>query len=165
MPTISLETIIHAPVEVCFDLSRSIDLHVISTEHTGERAIAGVTSGLIGLGECVTWRAKHFGVWQQLSTRITEYERPYYFADEMVIGAFKRFKHEHHFQESGNGITLMRDVFDYTSPLGMLGIVADKLFLKKYMTQLLFERNRMIKHYAESGEWKNLLNISKQAFN
>jgi ligand-binding SRPBCC domain-containing protein len=107
MPTISLETTINAPAEVCFSLSRSIDLHIISTKHTGERAIAGVTSGLISLGESVTWRAKHFGVWQHLSTKITEYERPYYFADEMVEGAFKCFKHEHYFQESGNGVTLM----------------------------------------------------------
>ena len=152
MPTISLVTTISAPIEVCFDLSRSIDLHIISTKQTGERAIAGVTSGLIGLGESVTWRAKHFGVWQRLSSRITEYERPCYFADEMVEGAFKRFKHEHHFQESGNSITLMRDVFDYTSPFGIIGKVADKLFLRKYMTQLLVERNSVIKHYAESGQ-------------
>jgi ligand-binding SRPBCC domain-containing protein len=161
MPIISLVTTINAPVEVCFDLSRSIDLHVISTKHTGERAIAGVTSGLIGLGESVTWRAKHFGVWQRLSSRITKYERPYYFVDEMIEGAFKRFKHEHYFQESGNGITFMRDVFDYTSPFGIFGIVADKLFLKRYMTQLLVERNSVIKHYAESGKWKSLLNIDR----
>lgn len=161
MPTISLETSINAPVEVCFDLSRSMDLHVISTKHTGERAIAGVTSGLINLGESVTWRAKHFGVWQHLSSRITEYKRPYYFADEMVAGAFKRFKHEHHFKESGNGFTLMQDVFDYTSPHGTIGRIADKLFLKKYMTRLLSERNSVIKHYAESGKWKSLLNIDK----
>lgn len=161
MPTISLKTTIHAPVEVCFDLSRSIDLHVISTKHTGERAIAGVTSGLIGLGESVTWRAKHFGVWQHLTSRITEYKRPYYFADEMVEGAFQHFKHEHHFQESGNGNTIMRDVFDYTSPFGLLGKLADKLFLKRYMTSLLLERNNVIKHYAESGQWKSLLNTDR----
>lgn len=158
MPTISLVTTISAPVEVCFDMSRSIDLHIISTKHTGERAIAGVTSGLIGLGESVTWRAKHFGVWQHLTSRVTEYERPFYFADEMVEGAFKDFKHEHHFLKSGDGITLMRDVFDYTSPFGICGRVADKLFLKRYMIQLLIERNNVIKHYAESGEWKSILN-------
>lgn len=161
MPTISLETPINAPIEVCFDLSRSIDLHIISTKRTGERAIAGVTSGLIGLGESVTWRAKHFGVWQHLASKITDYERPYYFADEMVEGAFKRFKHEHHFQEVGHGITLMQDVFDYTSPLGIFGLVVDKLFLKRYMTGLLSERNNVIKHYAESGKWESLLNTNR----
>lgn len=157
MPIITLKTIISAPVEICFDLSRSIDLHLISTEHTGEQAIAGVTSGLIGLGETVTWRAKHFGVWQHLTTKITEYDYPSYFADEMVQGAFQRFKHEHHFQASDSG-TSMTDVFDYSSPLGVLGKLADNLFLKKYMTSLLIERNRVIKEYAENGKGTEILN-------
>ena len=53
---------IAAPVETVFDLSLDIDAHVASMADSGERAIGGVTSGLIGLGETVTWRAKHFGV-------------------------------------------------------------------------------------------------------
>jgi len=116
MPTITIETKVKAPLEVCFDLSRSIDLHTISTKHTGERAVAGVTAGLIELGETVTWRAKHLGVWQHLTSRITEYDRPYFFVDEMVKGAFKSFRHEHLFSEIVEG-TLMLDVFDDTSPL------------------------------------------------
>lgn len=91
MPVIRLETIIHAPLQVCFDVSRSIDLHMESTAETGERAIAGVTSGLIGLGEFVTWEAVHFGIRQRLTAKITEFEEPRLFVDEMVSGAFKRF--------------------------------------------------------------------------
>jgi ligand-binding SRPBCC domain-containing protein len=158
MPLITLNTIIHAPLEICFDLSRSIDLHTISTQHTGERAIAGVTTGLIGLGETVTWQAKHFGIWQTLTSKITEFDRPIYFVDEMVQGAFNRFRHEHRF-EPRNGSTLMTDVFDYTSPLGPLGKLADALVLRKYMTQLLEERNRIIKLYAESDKDEELLNM------
>lgn len=62
MPRIVLKTIIRAPIDRCFDLSRSIDLHKVSTEQTNEEAIDGVTSGLISLDESVTWRAKHFGI-------------------------------------------------------------------------------------------------------
>jgi hypothetical protein len=51
MPVINLHTQINAPIGIVFDLSRSIDLHKISTAHTNEEAIAGVTSGLIGMGE------------------------------------------------------------------------------------------------------------------
>jgi ligand-binding SRPBCC domain-containing protein len=152
MPIISLKTIIHAPVVICFDLSRNIDLHTISTRQTGERAVAGVTSGLIGLGETVTWRARHFGVWQHLTSKITEYARPNYFVDEMVQGAFNRFRHEHHFKQM-DGSTIMTDVFDYSSPFGALGKLADVLILKKYMTRLLEERNKVIKDYAESGKY------------
>jgi len=155
MPTITITTIVNATPELCFDLSRSIDLHTISTKQTGERAVAGVTTGLINLNETVTWRAKHFGIWQHLTSKITEYDRPVYFVDEMVKGAFARFKHEHHFKQQGNQ-TIVTDIFDYTSPLGILGRIADKLFLETYMYKLLLERNRVIKEYAESGKWQEI---------
>lgn len=156
MPKIELQTEIKADRKVVFDLSRSIDLHKISTEQTNEQAIAGKKSGLIGMNESVTWRAKHFGIYQNLTSKITEFDRPKYFADEMVSGAFKGFKHEHHFAES-NGGTLMTDIFDYKSPFGILGKLADKLFLEKYMTELLTERNRIVKEFAESKKWKEII--------
>lgn len=151
MPKIELRTEINAEIHVVFDLSRSIDLHKVSTQHTNEEAIAGVTSGLIGMNESVTWRAKHFGVYQELTSKITEFNAPNSFTDEMVKGAFKQFRHEHHFSEHNAG-TLMIDYFDYTSPFGILGKLADFLFLKNYMSKLLVKRNQIIKTYAESGE-------------
>src|ERR1700744_486001 len=132
MPTIRLSTPIRAPRAICFDLSRSIDLHMESTAHTGERAIAGRTSGLIGPGETVTWRARHFGIWQNLTSAITAYERPGVFVDEMVEGAFRSIRHEPRFEVTEEGTTMF-DVFTYRSPLGWLGRLADVLFLKQYM--------------------------------
>ena len=151
MPKINLQTEINAPIEKVFDLSRSIELHIQSTKQTGERAIAGRTSGLIELGETVTWRAKHFGIWQTLTSKITQYDHPNLFVDEMVQGAFKSFRHEHHFTGGVDGCTLMRDVFVFESPMGILGRLADLLFLKRYMTKLLIERNRVIKEVAEAN--------------
>lgn len=156
MPIIQLQTQVKASKQICFDLSRSIDLHKISTAHTDEEAIAGVTSGLIGPDEEVTWRARHFGVAQKLTSRITEYNSPDFFVDEMVKGAFKRFRHEHHFKTDDNA-TIMTDVFDYNSPLGLLGKLADSLFLKNYITELLRKRNLTIKEFAESDKWKEIL--------
>ncbi|MCR9202581.1 MAG: SRPBCC family protein [Planctomycetaceae bacterium] len=149
MPIIQLECLVRAPIEIVFDLSRSIDLHVESTTHTGERAVAGRTSGLMELDERVTWEATHFGVRQRLTTRITQFDRPHHFRDSMVHGAFRRFDHDHDFQSVDDG-TLMKDRFDYTSPLGPLGQLADLLFLKRYMTGFLKTRNRLIKSIAES---------------
>jgi ligand-binding SRPBCC domain-containing protein len=148
--TIVLNTVINAPIETVFNLSRSIDLHIESTKQTGEQAIAGRTSGLIALGETVTWRAKHFGIWQNLTSKITDYNYPTFFADEMVNGAFKSFRHEHYFSVVDNG-TLMRDAFAFESPLGVLGKLFNWLILTKYMTNLLLERNRVIKLAAESN--------------
>jgi ligand-binding SRPBCC domain-containing protein len=157
MPVITLKTKISAPIEVVFDLSRSIDLHKISTAHTNEKAVAGRTTGLINLGETVTWKAKHLGFTQKLTTQITAFEQPYYFVDEMVNGTFQSFKHEHIFSED-DGFTLMTDVFDYKSPFGILGIFIDFLFLKRYMANLLIIRNLTIKEFAEeTSKYKKVL--------
>jgi ligand-binding SRPBCC domain-containing protein len=149
MTKIEIVTHIDAPIERCFDLARSIDLHVESTKKTGEKAIAGRTSGLIELGETVTWRAKHLGVWQTLTSKITEFEYPNYFTDEMVKGAFKSIRHEHLFYAI-NDQTVMKDIFSFDSPYGMLGELANFLFLGWYMLNLLKKRNRVIKKAAES---------------
>ncbi len=156
MPVIELVTFIVAPVERVFDLARSIDLHMDSTSGTGERAVAGVTSGLIGPGQEVTWRARHFGIWQSLSVRITVFERPTHFADAMLRGAFRRMEHHHYFEQTDGGTT-MRDVFSFQSPLGVFGRIADFLFLTRYMRSFLIERNRVIKATAETGNWTRYL--------
>lgn len=156
MPVIELVTSIAGPVERVFDLARSIDLHTHSTSGTGECAIAGVTSGLIGPGQEVTWRARHFGVWQSLTFRIIAFERPTHFADVMLRGAFRRMEHHHHFEQAGGGTT-MRDVFRFQSPFGVLGHVADSLVLTRYMRSFLIERTRIIKATAESDSWKQYL--------
>ncbi|MCQ6959758.1 SRPBCC family protein [Mucilaginibacter aquariorum] len=150
MPIIQLHTYINAPVQRCFDVARDIDIHVASTKHTGEQAIAGRTSGLIESGETVTWRAKHFGIWQNLTSKITDFNFPVFFADEMVAGAFKSFRHEHYFTGDDKQ-TIMRDEFTFESPLGLLGKLANWLFLKKYMNNLLLKRNLVIKEMAEKG--------------
>lgn len=157
MPAIIIETRIKASVEICFDLSRSIDLHKISTADTNEEAVAGVTNGLLGMGQSVTWEATHFGVRQQLTSKITSFHRPYTFTDEMEKGAFKRFSHKHIFKKVDQNESCMIDVFDYQSPLGILGRLADWLFLKSYMKNLLIKRNQVIKEFAENGSYKELL--------
>jgi len=157
MPVIELTTRIEAPIERVFDLSRSIDLHAASMTRHSEQIVDGVTTGLINLGESVTWRARHFDLWLTLTSRVTALDSPTYFRETMVRGAFKRFDHDHFFAPDGNW-TFMKDVFDYTSPLGTLGI-ADRVFLTQYMTNLLAERNAVIKTVAESNQWKSYLPV------
>ncbi len=152
MARIELSIYIAAPRERCFDLARSVEVHARTTSSTGERAIAGKTSGLLDLGDEVTWRARHFGVWQTLSGRISACDRPSHFRDTMVRGAFKRIDHDHFFESAGGG-TVMRDVFDYEAPLGVLGRIAERLFLTAYMRRFLEARNRELKAVAESDEW------------
>ena len=147
-------TLIQAPVERCFDLARSVEVHLAGNEHCGETAVAlaGVTSGLIGLAQRVTWRAKHFGVWQTLTSEITALEPPVYFQDKMVQGIFRFMKHDHFFRASPSGQTEMKDVFYFAAPLPLLGRLAEIIFLRRYMRTLLHERNAAIKRIAESPD-------------
>jgi ligand-binding SRPBCC domain-containing protein len=149
MPLIVIETWIDAPIERCFDLARSVDAHVASTARTGERVVGGKRAGLLERGDEVTWEAVHLGVRQRLTARITEMVRPQQFTDEMVRGAFRSFTHVHAFRSAGER-TLMTDRFDYTSPLGWLGRLADRLFLERYMRRFLEERAAQLKAMAEA---------------
>jgi ligand-binding SRPBCC domain-containing protein len=156
MPEIKLITEIYAPIERVFDLSTSIDLHKLSTGKTNEEAIAGRTSGLIKLNETVTWRATHFGFRQTLTSKITAYQRPNHFRDEMLKGTFKSICHDHYFSEH-DGKTIMTDVFRFESPLGILGKAFNTLVLTNYLKRFLEERNALIKVFAEGEKWREIL--------
>lgn len=156
MPIIRLVTEIHASLEICFDLSRSIDLHKISTAKTNEEAIEGTTTGLINLNEYVTWQAVHFGIKQKLTSKITALNRPHYFKDEQISGIFKSMVHEHTFQQSNEKV-VMHDSFEFHAPCGILGRIFNTLILNSYLKKLLIERNSVIKEFAETEKWKELL--------
>jgi ligand-binding SRPBCC domain-containing protein len=156
---IEISTLISAPRDRVFDLARSIDAHQDSTEGTQERAIAGATSGLIGLNDEVTWEARHLGLRQRLTVRVTAFDRPQHFQDVMVTGAFKSMKHDHEFFEHPMG-TRMVDRFEFQSPLGILGRAVDQLFLRAYMKRFLVHRNGILKKLAESKEWSRYLEHS-----
>ena len=150
MPTILLETPIRALPEICYKLSLNVDLHKVIASKTGEHVIGGVANGIMKLGDSVTWRAKHFGIWLTLTTKITSAESYVNFVDEMTQGTFKSMKHEHFFEQIGNG-TLMKDVFKFESPCGLAGKFFNYLILENYIREFLIERNQHIKQVAESN--------------
>lgn len=156
MPIIKLETFIDAPIDRCFDLARSVELHKDSTGNSQEEAIAGTVHGLLGPDDEVTWRARHLGITWTLSVRITVFDRPRHFRDSMTRGVFSRFDHDHSFEESG-ALIVMKDVFDFDAPLGPIGRAASGLFLTRYMRELLQHRNATIKRVAESDLWREYL--------
>lgn len=149
MPRIEIVTEIAASPARCFDCARDLDLHVTSMAHTGERAVAGRTSGLIGPHEEVTWRGRHFGLVLEHSSRITAFDPPRHFRDEMIRGRFKTFRHDHFFAAAAGG-TRMTDVLEFASPCGWLGRMVDALVLTKYLERLLRQRNAVVKQAAEA---------------
>lgn len=159
MPRIELVRIVRAPRARLFDLARSVDAHLASTPGTHERVVAGKTSGLLGMGEEVTWEARHFGVTQRLTSRITRFDRPNHFRDSMVKGAFARFDHDHVFEpiEGDDAATRCRDVFDFDAPLGPLGRIAEWAFLERYMRRFLEVRMDILEELGTSDGWERFV--------
>ncbi|MDW8849374.1 SRPBCC family protein [Flavobacterium sp. MMLR14_040] len=152
MTTINLTTKIKASKQTVFDASRNIDIHQKSASKTSEKAIAGITSGLINLNETVTWRGKHFGFYLTHKSRITAIDFYDYFVDEMERGKFKSFRHEHFFEQQ-NGFTVMKDKLQYETPFGIFGELFDILFLEKHLTHFLLERNKILKEVSEQSKF------------
>ena len=148
MPTVIVETKIAAPIDLCFDFARDVAVHVQTSSATRERAIGGKTTGRLELGDVVTFEGVHFGIRQRLSARITEYDRPRRFVDEMVEGSFKSLRHVHEFLEQA-GFTMMRDTLTWTSPLGVVGRLVDKWLLEPHMRAYLVEKQNKLKQLAE----------------
>lgn len=148
MPTITLETLIDAPPEQCFDLARDVQAHIASTAGSGERAVAGITAGLLGPGDEVTWEARHLGLRWRLASRITEFDRPRRFVDEQVRGPFRSWWHEHRF-EPAEEATKMTDLVRYQLPLGPVGRLAGRVYLRRYVENLLERRALSLKAMAE----------------
>ncbi|GGO62795.1 SRPBCC family protein [Nonomuraea cavernae] len=150
MPRFEMLTHVAASPERVFEASLSVDVHTASFGRSGERAVSGVTSGLLTLGDQVTWEARHFGLRWRLTSLISACEAPSFFVDEQTAGPFRRFRHEHRFAADGDG-TLMRDVVEFASPLGVLGAVADAVVLRRYLARLISVRNEHLKAFTEAG--------------
>lgn len=159
MMTIHETTVIRAPIKRCFDLARSVEVHLQGNIHFQESAVAvgGRTSGLVELGERVTWRARHFWTWHKLTSEISSLEKPTYFQDVMVRGIFRSMMHDHYFRSLPNGQTEMRDVFAFAAPIAVVGRCIELAFLGRYMHRLLRERNQVIRQVAESDEWRRYI--------
>ena len=151
MPRFELETPIAAAQARCFELALSVDAHAASMASSGERAIEGVTRGQMSLGDTVTWRARHFGVWFRMASAITVYDYPARFVDEQVRGPFAQWWHEHRFEPSAAGGTLMIDVVVFRSPGGPLGGLVDRVLLLRYITKLIRQRNAWLRRTLEAS--------------
>ena len=161
MVTLQERTVIGAPVERCFDLARSVEVHLAGNLHWGEEAVAeaGVTSGLVGMGRRVTWRARHFGVRFRLTSEIVAMERPAHFRDVMIQGPFHLMQHDHFFRALAPQQTEMRDVFCFAAPVPLLGRLVEIAVLRGYMQRLLRERNAVLKQIAESAGWRRYVRV------
>ena len=150
MTEFEVKTFIAASPERCFDLARDVDFHARSLAHTGERVVERTGQGLLVLEDEVTFEGRHFGVRQRLRARITAFDRPRYFRDEMVRGAFRSFLHDHVFEPTSGG-TMMRDRLQFAAPGWPLGVLVERFVLRPYLARLVAARGHGIRQAAENG--------------
>jgi hypothetical protein len=74
-----------------------------------------------------------------------------------VSGRFRRFCHDHYFEEAQPTQTRMRDVMEFSAPFGPLGRALEGLLLRRHMLKLLFRRNECLRRTAEGDDWKRYL--------
>ena len=149
MTSIIIETQIRAPIELCFDLARDVNVHSESAAFSNERVVPpGRTEGLLELGDLVAFEGRHFGIRQRFVARITVLKRPDRFDDEMVKGSFKWLRHFHEFFYN-DGVTTMRDTLLWEPPIGIIGRIADQLFLRNHMHWFVSTKQNRLKQIAE----------------
>ena len=142
-------TRLQTDIEAAFDLSLTIEVHLESFSKSQERAVAGVTSGMMELDEEVTWKARHFGRVWTMRSRISALERPTRFVDEQVKGPFAKWWHEHRFVRVDDQVTEMVDIIVFRAPLGVLGWIAERIGLTWYMGRMIDTRNKALALLAE----------------
>lgn len=114
----------------------------------GAQIVGGRRGGQIRAGETVTWRLWQFGIPIRHTSRISEYEPPQWFVDEMVSGVLAAFRHEHRFLRRPGGGCTMLDTVTYRLPCGPLGALADRLVVRRHLRRLLLDRNAEIARTA-----------------
>lgn len=150
MGRFDLVTRIAAEPRRVFEASLDVGVHTASMAEAREEAVAGVTDRGLVLGDSVTWRARHFGVWWRMTAEITAYEPPGFFVDEQRRGPFRSWRHEHRFTADGDD-TVMRDTVEFAVPFGPVGRLVEALVLQRYMARLIDSRNRHLKETLDRG--------------
>jgi ligand-binding SRPBCC domain-containing protein len=147
---VEVVTVIHAAPEIVFDLELDAEVHAASMAASGERAVTSTGRSALGPGDEATFTARHLGLRWELTSRITEFDRPHRFVDEQVRGPFRHMRHEHLFDRRNDGTTRMTDRMQFTAPFGPLGSLVARLALAPYLRRLLRIRAAHLQHLAEA---------------
>ncbi len=143
-----------APAGRCFDLARSVNLHVASATDIAARAVGGRTSGLSGAGDETTWSARFCGVRFAMTTRVEGFAPPTGFGDRLTRGLLRRFEHAYRFTPQPDGGCTMADELTIEAPFGPLGRLMERFYLVRRMNVLVWRRLQYIQRVAEGEDWR-----------
>ncbi|MEJ2163232.1 MAG: SRPBCC family protein [Robiginitalea sp.] len=126
-------------------LSNPRNLKKITPEHLGFEILSGAEQPMYA-GQIIQYNVIPFkGIRSRWVSEITHLATGKYFVDEQRFGPYSLWHHKHFIQDVENGV-MMLDVVDYKLPLGPLGILAHRLFVKRQLTSIFQYREQALRH-------------------
>ncbi|MBC8125074.1 MAG: SRPBCC family protein [Candidatus Kapabacteria bacterium] len=108
------------------------------------------TRGESGLGQEVMLQVRQFGLFtMHWHVKITEYQPPHRMTDIQISGPFKSWKQTRLFREV-NDSCMLTDIVEYEPPFGVLGRIADALFIRPQIMKMFAFRQQATKQLLES---------------
>lgn len=160
MNKIEFNTHIKAPIQQCFDLARSIDFHKISLSPIEEESVAGCTTGLIGYKQHALIQSNLWGSRFSTELKLVKFNPPFFLSYEIVGSHFHSIVHDYYFYDISEE-TVMINHFYYKPKWGFLGEILSFIFLEKFLKKVITNRNNMLRDYAETEKWKDILPPTK----
>lgn len=125
---------IPASIDEIWDfISSPSNLKEITPKHMGFEVTGNTGKGQMYPGMIITYKVSPLlGIKLNWVTEITHVKDKEYFVDEQRIGPYTMWHHEHKIEPIEGGI-MMTDIVTYQPPMGILGAIANTLFIKKQL--------------------------------
>ena len=148
MYTLQSEQKIPASIETVWDfISSPANLKRITPKHMGFDILTPGLPEKMYPGMIIAYHVSPLlGIRMKWVTEITHVDEKNYFVDEQRIGPYRMWHHEHHLEAIPGGV-LMRDKVSYQPPFGILGDIAQALFIKKQLDGIFAYREKKIIEY------------------
>jgi ligand-binding SRPBCC domain-containing protein len=87
-------------------------------------------------GALLDYKLRLHGVPIRWTTLIETWEPPLRFVDSQAKGPYSLWEHTHLFEPDGDGATVIHDRVRYALPLGPLGTIAHRLFVRRDLKRI-----------------------------
>jgi ligand-binding SRPBCC domain-containing protein len=155
MPVYTVRTVQKIPVslERAWDFfSHPANLADMTPEHLNLRFTNELFGEGMYPGQVITYRVKPLlGIPLFWMTEITHVGEGSYFVDEQRTGPYRIWHHQHHFKPIEGGVE-MTDIVHYQPPMGWLGAIANRLFIRRQLDAIFAYRHRRVEELF--GRWK-----------
>jgi ligand-binding SRPBCC domain-containing protein len=144
---------IPASVDEVWDfINNPFNLKDITPDYMGFQVTSNSGSDTMYAGMIITYIVKPvLGIPMKWVTEISQVKDREYFVDEQRMGPYKMWHHQHKIQIISGGV-LMTDIVTYIPPFGLLGVIANSLFIKKQLQHIFSYRTKAIED--KFGKWK-----------